>query len=103
VVWTNLRDLPKAQNRAIVQPYIMVSQIFSLILIALLHSNYLSYHYWLLLLMTLPAVLPGTAIGVMLYRRISDVNFKRVSYLLLGLSGVALLLKIYGPILARLF
>jgi hypothetical protein len=43
-----------------------MSQIFSLILIALLHSNYLSYHYWLLLLMTLPAVLPGTAIGVML-------------------------------------
>jgi hypothetical protein len=103
VVWTSLRDLPKAQNRAIVQPYIIMSQIFSLILIALLHSNYLSYHYWLLLLMTLPAVLPGTATGVMLYRRISDVNFKRVSYLLLGLSGVALLLKIYGPILARLF
>jgi uncharacterized membrane protein YfcA len=74
-----------------------------LILIALLHPNYLSYRYWLLLLLTLPAVLPGTAIGVMLYRRISDINFKRVSYLLLGLSGVALLLKVYGPMLARLF
>ena len=103
VVWTSLRDLPKAKNRAIVQPYIIMSQIFSLILIALLHSNYLSYHYWMLLLMTLPVVLPGTAIGVMLYRRISDVNFKRVCYLLLGLSGVALLLKIYGPIVTRLF
>jgi uncharacterized membrane protein YfcA len=103
VVWTSLRDLPKAQSRAVVQPYIIMSQIFSLILIALLHSNYLSYHYWMLLLITLPAVLPGTAIGVMIYRRISDVNFKRVSYLLLGLSGVALLLKVYGPILARLF
>ena len=103
VAWTSLRDLPKAQNRAIVEPYIIMSHIFSLILIALLHSNYLSYHYWMLLLITLPAVLPGTAIGVMIYRRISDVNFKRVSYLLLGLSGVALLLKVYGPILARLF
>jgi len=103
VVWTGLRDLPKAQNRAVVQPYIMMSQIFSLILIALLHSNYLSYHYWRLLLLTLPAVLPGTTTGVMLYRRISDVNFKRVSYLVLGLSGVALLLKIYGPLLVRLF
>jgi uncharacterized protein len=103
VVWTSLRDLPKAQNRAVVQPYIIMSQLFSFTLIALLHSNYLSYHYWRLLLMTLPAVLPGTVTGVMLYRRISDVNFKRVSYLLLGLSGVALLLKIYGPILARLF
>jgi uncharacterized membrane protein YfcA len=103
VVWTGLRDLPKAQNRAVVQPYIIMSQVFSLVLISLLHPNYLSYHYWTLLLMTLPAVLPGTVTGVMLYRRISDLNFKRVSYLLLGLSGVALLLKIYGPILARLF
>ena len=72
-------------------------------MIALLHSNFLSYHYWMLMLMTLPAVLPGTATGVMLYRRISDRNFKRVTYLLLGLSGVVLLLKIYGPVLARLF
>jgi uncharacterized membrane protein YfcA len=103
VVWTGLRDLPKAQNRAVVQPYIIMSQIFSLILVALLHPNYLSYHYWMLLLITLPAVLPGTATGVMLYRRISDVNFKRVSHLLLGLSGMALVLKIYGPLLARLF
>jgi uncharacterized protein len=103
VVWTGLRDLPKKQNRAVVQPYIIMSQIFSLILVALLHSNYLSYHYWMLLLTTLPAVLPGTVTGVMLYRRISDVNFKRVSYLLLGLSGMALLLKVYGPILARFF
>jgi uncharacterized membrane protein YfcA len=103
VVWTSLRDLPKVQIRAIVQPYIIMSQIFSLFLIALLHSNYLSYHYWILLLVTLPAVLPGTATGLMLYRRISDRNFKRVTYLLLGLSGVALLLKIYGPVIARLF
>src|SRR5579863_696733 len=28
VVWTGLRDLPKAQNRAIVQPYIIMSQIY---------------------------------------------------------------------------
>ena len=103
MVWTSLRNLPKAQSRAVVQPYLIMSQIFSLILIALLHPNYLSYRYWMLLVITLPAVLPGTATGVMLYRRISDVNFKRVSYLLLGFSGLAVLLKIYGPLLASFF
>ena len=36
----------------------------------------------------LPAVLPGTAIGGMLYRRISDVNFKRVFHLRRGLQSV---------------
>jgi uncharacterized membrane protein YfcA len=102
VVWTGLRELPKAANRAIVQPYIIMSQIFSLILIAWLHPQYLSHRYWLLLLVTLPAVLPGTFGGVMLYRRISDVNFRRISFFLLGLSGAALLIRIYGPILLKM-
>ncbi len=74
VVWTGLRDLPKARNRAIVQPYIIMSQIYSLGLIAWLHPDYLSHRFWLLLLITLPAVLPGTFGGVLIYRRISDVN-----------------------------
>jgi uncharacterized membrane protein YfcA len=103
VVWTGLRDLPKAQNRAIVQPYIIMSQVYSLALIGWLHPNYISHRFWLLLAITLPAVLPGTFGGVAIYRRISDVNFKRVSFFLLGLSGVALLLKIYGPALVKLF
>jgi uncharacterized protein len=102
VVWTGLRDLPKAQNRAIVQPYIIMSQIYSLGLIAWLHPSYISHRYWLLLLVTLPAVLPGTFGGVMIYRRISDVNFKRVSFFLLGLSGLSLLLKIFGPALVKM-
>lgn len=80
-----------------------MSQIYALTLIALLHRNYFSHQYWTLLLVTLPAVLPGTFGGVMLYRRISDVNFKRVSYMLLGLSGLALLLKNFGPALVKLF
>lgn len=103
VVWTGLRDLPKAQNRAIVQPYIIMSQLYALILIKLLHPQYLSHKLGLLLLITLPAVLPGTFGGVLLYRRISDVNFKRVSFILLGLSGLALLLKNFGPALVKLF
>jgi len=102
VVWTGLRDLPKAQNRAIVQPYIIMSQVYSLGLIAWLHPSYLSHRYWLLLLITLPAVLPGTFGGVLIYRRISDVNFKRVSFFLLGLSGLSLLLKIFGPALVKM-
>jgi uncharacterized membrane protein YfcA len=102
VVWTGLRELPKAQNRSIVQPYIIMSQLFSLTFIALQHPQYFSHRYWMLLLCTLPAVLPGTFGGVMLYRRISDVNFRRISFLLLGLSGVALLAKIYGPVLVKM-
>jgi uncharacterized membrane protein YfcA len=103
VVWTGLRGLPKAQHRAIVQPYIIMSQIYSLGLIALLHPSYLSGRFWLLLALSLPAVVPGTLSGLAIYRRLSDLNFKRVTFLLLGISGIALLAKTCGPVIMSLF
>ncbi|HEX8112586.1 MAG TPA: sulfite exporter TauE/SafE family protein [Kofleriaceae bacterium] len=102
VVWTGLRDLPKAQSRAIVQPYIIMSQLFALGLIALQQPQWLTGRYFALLVCTLPVVLPGTFCGVTLYRRISDVNFRRISFILLGASGAALLIKLYGAALVRL-
>lgn len=103
VVWTGLRGLPKAQHRAIVQPYIILSQIYSLVLVALLHPAYLDARFWLLLVLSLPVVVPGTLTGLAIYRRTSDVNFKRVSFLLLGISGISLLAKTCGPWIRSLF
>ena len=103
VVWTGLRGLPKAQHRAIVQPYIIISQIYSLVLLALLHPSYLNSRFWLLAALSLPAVVPGTLSGLAIYRRMSDLNFKRVTYLLLGTSGIALLAKTCGPLIRSLF
>jgi uncharacterized membrane protein YfcA len=103
VVWAGLRDLPKTQSRAIVQPYIIMSQLFSIGLIALKQPQWLTGNYFALLVWTLPAVLPGTFCGVTLYRRISDVNFRRISFVLLGVSGGALLIKLYAPVIAQLF
>lgn len=94
VIWSSLRNLPKEQNRAIVQPYIIMSQIYALSLLAWLHPKIFTHTYWVLLALTLPAVLPGTVCGVIAYKHISDVNFKRVSYCLLMLSGAVLLLKV---------
>jgi uncharacterized membrane protein YfcA len=102
VVWTGLRGLPKAQHRAIVQPYIILSQIYSLVLVALLHPEYLSGHFWWLLLLCLPAVVPGTLSGLAVYRRTSDRDFRRITYVLLGVSGLALLAKIFGPAIVSL-
>ena len=103
VVWTGFRGLPKKQHRAIVQPYIILSQIYSLVLVALLHPSYLSGHFWLLLLVSLPAVVPGTLTGLAIYRRTSDLNFRRVSFVLLGISGATLLAKACGPVIKRIF
>jgi len=103
VVWTGLRGLPKARHRAIVQPYIIMSQIYSLGLVAWLHPSYLSPRFWLLLVLTFPAVVPGTLSGLAIYKRMSDLNFKRVTYLLLGISGMALLAKTLAPAIKSLF
>jgi hypothetical protein len=94
VVWTGLRNLPKKVSRAIVQPYILVLQIVSLATNAYAHPAVFGHRFWLLLAITLPVVLPGTMGGVALYKRISDVNFKRITFILLGLSGVGLLAKV---------
>lgn len=94
VVWTGLRNLPKRATRAIVQPYILVLQMVSLATNAYAHPDIFGRRFWLLLAITMPVVLPGTIGGVLLYKRISDVNFKRISFILLGLSGVGLLVKV---------
>jgi uncharacterized membrane protein YfcA len=103
VVWTGLQGLSKERHRAIVQPYIVMSQVYSLVLVAALHPNYLTHQFWVLLGLAAPAVIPGTLTGVALYRRLSDVNFKRISYILLGLCGLSLLAKVCGPFIRRLF
>ncbi len=95
VVWTGLRNLPKNLTRSLVQPYILVLQVVSLGTNAYLHPEIFGSRFWTLLAITMPVVLPGTIGGVLLYRRISDVNFKRVSFFLLGLSGLGLLAKVF--------
>jgi uncharacterized membrane protein YfcA len=102
VVWIGLRGLTKAQHRAVLQPYLIMSQVYALILMALLHPAYLGQQFWLLLALGLPAVVPGTLTGVGIYRRTSDVGFRRVLYMPLAISGVALLAKTYGTALKRL-
>ena len=93
VVWSGLRQLPKRESRSIVQPYILGLQLISLTLLAFQHPETFSRTFWIILLITVPVVLPGTLLGVNLYRSLSDVNFRRVTFLLLGTSGLGLLLK----------
>lgn len=93
VVWSGLRQLPKRESRSIVQPYILGLQLISLALLALQHPETFGKNFWALLIFTVPVVLPGTLMGVNLYRRISDINFRKVTFLLLGISGLGLLAK----------
>ncbi len=98
VVWSGLRRLPKSESRAIVQPYIFALQIVSLMMLAIQHPETFNRTYWSLVLFTLPVVLPCTLLGVNLYRSLSDINFRRVTFMLLGTSGFGLLVKAAGAL-----
>ena len=93
VVWSGLRRLPKREARAIVQPYIFALQLLAIALLALRHPETFGTAYWSLLAITVPVVLPCTLLGVRLYRSLSDVNFRRVTFILLGVSGLGLVIK----------
>ena len=93
VMWTGLRQLPKHEGRSIVQPFILGMQLVSLTMLAVQRPETFSPVFWSLLLIMIPVVLPGTLLGVKLYRGISDINFRKVTFLLLGVSGLGLLAK----------
>jgi len=92
-VYLGLRGLSKAETRSITQPYILVMQLISLSILALTRHAIFNMEFWLLWALTLPAVLLGTSTGVTLYRRMSEVNFRRAVLILLMVSGVSLVVK----------
>jgi uncharacterized protein len=93
VMWTGLRNITKAQTRAIVQPFIVFLQIAAIATNAIQHPDRFGVPYWTMLALTIPAVLPGTLTGVWIYGKLSEVNFKRVVFILLMLVGVTLVIK----------
>ena len=93
VMWTGLRNITKAQTRAIVQPFIVFLQLAAIATNAYQHPDRFGAPYWTMLALTIPAVLPGTLTGVWIYHKLSEVNFKRVVFILLMLVGVTLVVK----------
>jgi uncharacterized membrane protein YfcA len=93
VVYLGLRGISKAETRGITQPYILALQVVSLSILALTHSAIFDAQFWLIWALTLPAVLLGSLTGVALYRRMSEVNFRRAVLILLIVSGASLVVK----------
>jgi hypothetical protein len=93
VAYLGLRGVGKTASRSIMQPYILVLQTVSLGMLAVSNAAIFNVQFWLLWALTLPAVLLGSASGVAIYRRLSDVNFRRAVLILLVISGASLLAK----------
>ena len=93
-VWTELRSMSKQATRSIVQPYILILQAIALLYNAILNQDIFRHEFWKLVAFAMPAVWAGTLIGLIIYQRISDANFHQISFILLGVTGIGILLKL---------
>ena len=98
VVWAGLKNLSKNEQRAVVQPYILAMQFISLVSMIFLRSGDLNSNpfdetFWLFFLLLVPVVLPMTKLGVIAFKKMSDMNFKNITLGVLAFSGGGLLYK----------
>jgi uncharacterized protein len=89
-IWCDAHAMPKTAQRAVVQPFIAAMQSLALAMLflkapaapaALLHH----------LPFVLPALFAGATLGLFLFGKVSDVDFRRAISALLFFSGVALI------------
>lgn len=93
VLWIGRQRLSKQESRAILQPYIFAMQLIGLTTLAIKVPSTFDARFWSLFAAAVVIVLPGTFIGIRIYRSLSDINFRRVCFVLLGISGIAILGK----------
>lgn len=94
VIWNSLKGVSKAQGRALTQPFVFFMQIVGLALILVTRPQVFGGQFWALFSTMLPLALLGSLAGVAIYRRTSQVNYRSVTFAVLGVSGLGLLAKL---------
>ena len=88
-IWCNIRGLSKVEQRGIVQPFILLMQIATLVYFS--KMGILASGMWTSYIWCLPAVIGGTWLGLKLFNRVDDVRFRRLILLFLLVSGATLM------------
>jgi uncharacterized protein len=89
-IWCSLRGLSKLEQRGIVQPFILLMQIATLVYfskLGILAAATLVTYLW-----CAPVVVLGTWLGLQLFNRIDEKGFRQVVLLFLLISGTTLLI-----------
>lgn len=88
-IWCDIHGVPKNQQRSLVQPFIAAMQLFALALMLMRHD--LSSMVFFDLLLSVPALLAGSALGIVAFRHVNDATFRRIVLIVLLVSGLMLL------------
>jgi uncharacterized membrane protein YfcA len=87
-IWTQLRGWTKEVARSVYQPFIVMAHVVTL---ALVGAVAMDRQGLILLLIALPALIAGAAIGWRIYGRLDEHRFRQALAALLVVSGVALM------------
>jgi uncharacterized membrane protein YfcA len=83
-----MRGMPKSNQRGLVQPFIAIMQLFALALLLERHS--LSAKVVVDLAISVPALFAGSMLGIVAFRNINEVGFRKTILVVLLFSGVSL-------------
>jgi uncharacterized membrane protein YfcA len=87
-IWCDIRGMPKSDQRGLVQPFIAMMQLLALAL--LLQRQCLPSKVVIDLAISLPALLAGSVLGLVAFRNINELGFRRTILVVLLFSGASL-------------
>ncbi|SDS70293.1 sulfite exporter TauE/SafE family protein [Bradyrhizobium canariense] len=87
-IWCDMHGVSKNQQRGLVQPFIAVMQISALALMLFRHD--LSRTVLVNFALSVPALLAGSALGIIAFRNVNEMTFRRIILAILLVSGILL-------------
>jgi uncharacterized membrane protein YfcA len=87
-IWCDMHGVPKNQQRGLVQPFIAAMQISALALLLAHHD--LPRKVFSDLLLSVPALVAGSVLGILAFRIVSEQIFRRIILTILMASGLLL-------------
>jgi uncharacterized protein len=88
-IWCCMQDLPKTRQRSLMQPFILLMQVATVIYFS--GIGLMTTETLLVSLVCAPAILVGTWLGLCLYHRCSDGQFRQLVLVILLICGAILL------------
>jgi uncharacterized protein len=88
-IWCCMQGLPKDRQRGLIQPFILIMQVATIAYFS--GVGIMASETLLVSLVCAPVVLAGTWLGLFLYRRFSDAEFRQLVLVVLLICGAILL------------
>lgn len=84
-IWCDMHGVPKNEQRGLIQPFIAAMQIIALAMMLARHD--LPSKLFVELALSIPALLAGSALGLLAFRVVNEAMFRRVILVILLVSG----------------